>query len=95
MRWPAQLLSDELEPVFLRASHGFRVAKGARTFFYDVSRWPKMDWLVQCDLVNFERIGHGPLLYYLLSHFGEENSGARSVRTGQTSMRRALSPWMS
>lgn len=71
----ARLLSDELEPLIFRSAHGFRVAKGARTFFNDVSRWPQMDWLVQCDIVRCcERIGHGPLLYYLLSRFGEENA---------------------
>lgn len=70
----ALVLRDELEPVFLRASHGLRVARGTKTFFQDVMSWPPMDYLIQCDVVKcFDCIRHDLLLPLLGECFGPEN----------------------
>lgn len=71
----ARLLSEALEPIFLRESREFQVARGARTFFADLSRWPEMDRLVRYDIVNtIDKIDHSKLVNYLLEQLGNENS---------------------
>jgi len=70
----ALLLRQELEPVFLHPSHGFRMARGTKTFFQDIFNWPEMDYLIQCDVVKcFDRIRHDLLLPLLRECFGPEN----------------------
>jgi len=70
----AQLLSEELEAIYLRVSHWFRVGRRGPsckisvaghkwTDFLYISSWPQIngrtDFLVQCDVVKcFDRISH-------------------------------------
>lgn len=70
----ARLLREELEPIFLRESKGFRVAREARTFFKDVSAWPQMDFLVQSSVHNcHDTISHELLVNELYEVLGKEN----------------------
>lgn len=70
----ARLLREELEPIFLRESKGFRVAREARTFFKDVSAWPQMDFLVQSSVHNcYDTISHELLVNELYEVLGKEN----------------------
>lgn len=71
-----RLLSLEMESIYLRYSREFGVARGARSFFASVSRWPEMDWMVKCSIVECSSgIDHHLLGNFLRKHLGEENSG--------------------
>jgi hypothetical protein len=68
------LLREVLEANSLGESHGFRVAKCERSFFNEVSRWPEMDEMIQCDAENSLRVmDHELLLNLLLDHLGKSN----------------------
>jgi len=61
-----------MEVVFLRASHGFRVGRGTKTFFHEVMSWSPMDYLMKYDVVKcFDSIRHDLLLPLLVECFGE------------------------
>lgn len=68
----AFMLQELLEPIYLRKSQGFRVAKTSSIFFESVLRWPAMDWVVQCSIDHsYDRIEHNLLRDYLLK-WGEK-----------------------
>lgn len=72
----ARLLCLEMDSIYHLNSREYGVARGARSFFASVSRWPEMAWMVKFSIVECRSgIDHHLLGNFLREHLGEENSG--------------------
>jgi len=72
----ARLLCLEMDSIYHLNSREYWVARGARSFFASVSRWPEMAWMVKFSIVECRSgIDHHLLGNFLREHLGEENSG--------------------
>jgi hypothetical protein len=65
-----------MDSIYHLNSREYGVARGARSFFASVSRWPEMAWMVKFSIVECRSgIDHHLLGNFLREHLGEENSG--------------------
>ena len=54
-----RLLSSELDPFILRDTRAYLVARGARTIFAHICRWPEMNRVVRYEILNtIEKVDH-------------------------------------